>query len=209
MPSGKVWASHCSIWSVTLNPHAGLLSSRGGEEGVGGGGRRERERERSVQGLPANVCHRFTIKFSTVHVTVEKTDMSDPVGRVDNIPDKKTTPLKTRLCRSILLLKFTFPPGPRHSTAASPLTLPHHVQRRGEKGSKVGEGEGGGKGGREGREGREGRGGQERGGGGREGGRRVVVMLGRGDGLPTSSRSSSFRRVHHGECSPEAAGIAA
>ena len=48
-----------------------------------------RERERSLPGLPGNVCHRFSVNFSTVQLTVEKTDLSDPVGRSLNILDKK------------------------------------------------------------------------------------------------------------------------
>ena len=41
------------------------------------------ERAHSLPGLPANVCHRFTVKLSYVQLSVEKMEMdqSNPVGK--------------------------------------------------------------------------------------------------------------------------------
>ena len=58
--------------------------------GVTGATHEERERERSLLGLPANVCHRFIVKLLSVQLTVEKMDQSNPVGEThnDNNPHK-------------------------------------------------------------------------------------------------------------------------
>ena len=52
---------------------------------------RERERERSLPGLPANVCHRFIVKLSSVQLTV---DESNPLGKTHNNSNPHKTPTK-------------------------------------------------------------------------------------------------------------------
>ena len=62
-PQSRVLSSHANGTPSTSKPR------RGGEE------ERERERARPLPGLPANVCHRFGVKISIAHLTVEKTSI--------------------------------------------------------------------------------------------------------------------------------------
>ena len=48
-----------------------------------------REGERSLPGLPANVCHRFIVKLSSVQLTV---DESNPLGKTHNNSNPHKTP---------------------------------------------------------------------------------------------------------------------